>query len=182
MRDHRDLERRSPSPPLQPPEPSAPLVAVAADGSVRPDAGPPPPPKPKYTHVIVFGGVNDLYSDVSGQRTMDKITADLTLMYTAARAAGLSVVAITVAPWGGFRHHSKKREGDTRELNHWLGTQKKAGLVDFVIDSRPVLTCGNPTRLCPRYEVGFNDGLHFGAEGHERLGEALLDQVFGDCR
>ena len=63
-----------------------------------------------------------------------------------------------------------------------LGTQKKAGLLDFVVDSRPVLTCGDPTRLCPRYEVGFSDGLHFGAEGHERLGEALLQQVFSDCR
>src|SRR5579872_5040513 len=42
------------------------------------------PGKPRYTHVIVFGGVNDLYSDLTAGRTPALIERDLTAMYQAA--------------------------------------------------------------------------------------------------
>lgn len=59
------------------------------------------PAKPTYTHVIVFGGVNDVYSDQTAKRTPAKIQADLLAMYTMAKEAGIHVVALTIAPWGG---------------------------------------------------------------------------------
>ena len=49
------------------------------------------PGKPAYTHVIVFGGVNDLYSDLTAGRTPAKIEQDLTLMYQEARRHGARV-------------------------------------------------------------------------------------------
>ena len=52
-----------------------------------------------YTHVLVFGGVNDLYSDLTAHRTLDKIEGDLSSMYAAAKGRGLAVIALTVTPW-----------------------------------------------------------------------------------
>jgi lysophospholipase L1-like esterase len=140
------------------------------------------PGNPAYTHVIVFGGVNDLYSDLTAGRTPAKIEQDLTLMYQAAHQHGARVVALTVAPWGGFtRYFNASRSSATLELNRWILAQRDAGAVDAAIDAYGLLSCGEATVLCPRYTPPFTDGLHFGAEGHRKLGEALFDQVFASC-
>ncbi|HEX7668037.1 MAG TPA: SGNH/GDSL hydrolase family protein, partial [Polyangiaceae bacterium] len=100
---------------------------------------PPDPGKPRYTDVIVFGGVNDLYSDLTAGRTVKKITTDLSAMYVAAREHGLRVVAVTVTPWGGFsRYFTPARAATTAELNHWILAQPAAGTVDFAVDAFPL--------------------------------------------
>jgi lysophospholipase L1-like esterase len=140
-------------------------------------------PKPSYGHVIVFGGVNDIYSDVTAGRTPRLIARDLAAMYAAARAHGMRVVAVTVAPWGGFkRYFTPKRGAATRALNAWIRTQRDAGTVDHVVDAWSLLSCGVPDRLCKRFVKPFNDGLHFGPAGHELLGDALWREAFSDCR
>lgn len=145
--------------------------------------------KPRYTHVIVFGGVNDLYSDRTAGRTVAKIEADLAAMYSMAHARGVAVVALTVAPWGGFsRYYNERRGRATAELNRWIGSQlsdpsatgARAGTVDAVVDTVPLLSCGDPTRLCPRYAR--KDQIHWTALGQQRLGEELHAKLFADCR
>src|SRR5690606_38972876 len=59
--------------------------------------------KPKYTHLIVFGGVNDVYSDKTAGRTPKLIQRDLSYMYERGRDAGIKIVALTITPWGGFK-------------------------------------------------------------------------------
>lgn len=141
------------------------------------------PSKPKYTHVIVFGGVNDLYSDLTAKRTPAKIEKDLTQMYEMSKERGIKVVAITVAPWGGFsRYYNARRGGTTLEVNRWIGQQRQEGKIDYVVDAYSLLSCDDPEKLCPAYVPPFNDGLHFNAEGHTKLGEALYKEVFSDCR
>lgn len=141
------------------------------------------PESPRYTDVIVFGGVNDLYSDLTAGRTVKKIGADLSAMYAAAHLRGLRVVALTVTPWGGFsRYFTPARAATTTELNRFIVAQRGNGAVDFVVDAFPLLSCGNPDELCPEVATPFHDGLHFGPEGHRRLGEALFRDVFPDCR
>jgi lysophospholipase L1-like esterase len=140
------------------------------------------PDKPAYTHVIVFGGVNDLYSDLTAGRTPAKIEQDLLTMYQTARQHGARVVAITVSPWGGFtRWFNASRGAATLEVNRWIAAQRDAGTVDAVVDAYALLSCGDATMLCPRFQAPFKDGLHFGPEGHRKLGEALFDQVFASC-
>lgn len=140
------------------------------------------PGKPAYTHVIVFGGVNDLYSDLTAGRTPALIERDLTAMYETAHRHGARVVAITVTPWGGFkRYFNATRLAATMEVNRWILAQPQAGTVDAAVDAYPLLSCGDPDSLCARFTAPFNDGLHFGPEGHERLGEQLFAQVFADC-
>jgi lysophospholipase L1-like esterase len=139
------------------------------------------PGKPAYTHVIVFGGVNDLYSDQTAGRTPALIERDLTFMYQEAHRHGAKVVALTVAPWGGFtRYFNASRSAATLDLNRWILAQRDSGAVDAAVDAYGLLSCGDPTVLCPSYTAPFHDGLHFGSEGHERLGEALA-QVFATC-
>lgn len=138
--------------------------------------------KPKYTHVIIFGGVNDLYSDLTAGRTVEKISRDLLTMYQAAHERGMRVVAVTVAPWGGFsRYYNAKRGGDTASLNAWIRSQPKEGTVDAVVDAYGLLSCGAAEKLCDGFQAPFRDGLHFGPAGHRVLGEALFSQVFHEC-
>jgi lysophospholipase L1-like esterase len=141
---------------------------------------PPTPDKPRYTHVIVFGGVNDIGSDETALRTPDKITPDLAAMYDQAQRAGMHVIAITVAPWGGFKkYYNPRRAAETRQVNDWIAHQGQQGGVDYVLDSGRVMSCGDPEKLCAPYAL--KDGLHWTAEGHRKLAEALFDQVFSDC-
>jgi lysophospholipase L1-like esterase len=127
--------------------------------------------------------VNDLYSDLTAGRTVEKISRDLSRMYSAAKERGVKVVAITVAPWGGFRrYYNERRAGTTRELNGWIAGEAAEGRVDALVDAYALLSCGDAERLCPEYEAPFSDGLHFGPEGHRVLGAALVKRAFSDCR
>jgi lysophospholipase L1-like esterase len=139
-------------------------------------------PPGTFTHLLVFGGVNDLYSDETAGRTPAKIEADLTFLYASAKQRGLRVVALTVAPWGGFkRYDNPRRRAATLELNAWIREQSKLGNVDVVVDAYALLACGDPALLCPRYEPPHADGLHFGKAGHEVLGQALYEAEFQRC-
>ena len=141
-----------------------------------------PAPRGTYTHVVVFGGVNDLYSDETAGRTTAKIEADLAAIYAEAKAGGARVVALTVAPWGGFtRWFTPHRADTTRELNAWILAERASGAVDVTLDAHALLACGDPERLCPRFEAAHSDGLHFGAAGHEALGRALYEAEFETC-
>jgi lysophospholipase L1-like esterase len=135
-------------------------------------------PPGRFTHLIVFGGVNDLYSDETAGRSNAKIQRDLAAIYERAHARGLRVVAITVAPWGGFsRWYTPRRGAATDELNAWI----KAGPADAVVDAHALLSCGDRERLCAEYAAPFKDGLHFGKKGQELLGEALYRAEFERC-
>jgi lysophospholipase L1-like esterase len=137
----------------------------------------------QYTHLIVFGGVNDLYSDLTALRTPAKIEADLSYMYSTAKARGMKVVAITVAPWGGFRRYfNPSRAEATHAVNAWLREQPSKGKVDRVVDAYRLLSCGDPDTLCDRFFKPFKDGIHFGPDGHRLLGEALYRAAFSDCQ
>jgi lysophospholipase L1-like esterase len=135
-----------------------------------------------YTHLVVFGGVNDLYSDLTAFRTPAKIEADLSYMYGAAKARGMKVIALTVAPWGGFkRYFNASRSDATHTVNAWIREQPAQGKVDQVVDAFALLSCGDSDVLCPRFFTPFKDGIHFGPAGHELLGAALYQAAFPGC-
>jgi len=140
------------------------------------------PGRPAYTHVIVFGGVNDMYSDLTAGRTPALVERDLALMYEDAHRHGAKVVALTIAPWGGFvRYFNARRSAATLEVNRWILAQPASGTVDVTVDAYGLLSCGDATMLCPRYVAPFRDGLHFGTEGHRVIGEALAEGEFAGC-
>ncbi len=136
--------------------------------------------KPDYTHVLVLGGINDICSDRTALRTNPKIEADLAAMYGMAKKAGLVVIALTLPPWGGFkRYYNPRRAASTARLNRWIKAQVGAAKVDGILDVYPLLSCGDPELLCPRY--GWSDKVHWNKAGHRVVGEALHREVFADC-
>jgi lysophospholipase L1-like esterase len=133
--------------------------------------------------LIVLGGVNDLYSNLSAGRTNQRIEEDLVEIYQTAKQNGLRVVAVTVLPWGGFsKYFTPERSESTRALNSFILGLQSHHSVDLAVDGYALLSCGDPERLCPAFERKRPDGLHPGPEGHEVLGRTLLEQVFSDCR
>jgi lysophospholipase L1-like esterase len=139
--------------------------------------------KPAYTHLIVFGGVNDLYSDMTAGRTPDHDAADLAAMYRLGREHGMKIVALTVTPWGGFqKYFNAKRSADTKKLNDWIRSQLSQKAVDYLIDANLLLGSCDPEKLCPEDAAPFKDGIHFGPGGHDKIGKALHEKVFSDCR
>ena len=137
----------------------------------------------RYSHAIVFGGVNDLYSDQTANRSLTRIEADLTRIDAALQQRGTDVIAITVTPWGGFkRWFTPERSQNTQTLNGWILTQPGAGTISATLDAYPLLSCGEPERLCPELAAPYKDGLHFGKLGHKKLAKALLEGPFRGCQ
>lgn len=135
-----------------------------------------------YSHAIVFGGVNDLYSDQTANRSLSHIESDLTRIYAALKARGTDVIAITVTPWGGFkRWFTPERGKNTLTLNAWIEEQAPSGSIWTALDAYPLLSCGDPERLCPELAAPLKDGLHFGKLGHQKLATALLQGPFKAC-
>lgn len=140
----------------------------------------------EFDTLLFYGGVNDLYSDETAGRTNERIERDASAIFARAKELGLRVVVLTVSPWGGLRRWFTERRGEnTRLLNAWLlglPFTKPSPLVDVVVDTYPLLSCGTPTHLCPEYQRKVPDGIHPGPRGHELLGQATLERAFGDCR
>jgi lysophospholipase L1-like esterase len=141
------------------------------------------PESRSYSHAIVFGGVNDLYSDRTANRTLSRIEDDLSRIYTALRERGVHIIAVTVTPWAGFqRWYTPERGRNTVALNTWLLEQATRGSVASTVDAYPLLSCGEVERLCPELAAPHKDGLHFGKLGHQKLAEALLSGPFHGCQ
>jgi lysophospholipase L1-like esterase len=135
----------------------------------------------RLSHAVVFGGVNDVYSDETAGRTPEKIIADLERIYALAKEQGASVIGVTIAPWGGFaRYYNPKRAESTRTINAWIRARAESGELGGLVDAYALLSCGDAERLCPEHEPPFRDGLHFGPSGQKRLGEALA-AAFAPC-
>lgn len=136
-----------------------------------------------YSHAIVFGGVNDLYSDQTANRSLARIEGDLTRIYVALKARQVDVITITVTPWGGFkRWYTAERGQNTLTLNRWIADQAAQAVTSKSLDAYPLLSCGNSELLCPELAAPFKDGLHFGKLGQKKLGEALYGLAFTGCR
>jgi lysophospholipase L1-like esterase len=140
------------------------------------------PENGRYSQAIVFGGVNDLYSDQTANRTLERIQADLSRIYADLKARGTDAIAITVTPWGDFkRWFTPARSRNTLALNGWILAQPAARTLSAALDAYPLLSCGDPERLCPELAAPHKDGLHFGKLGHQKLAEALLAGPFHGC-
>lgn len=155
--------------------PSAPTPAPAASNDT-----------PKWTDVILLGGLGDILSNETAGRNARLINGDLRLMAELARARGARVVAMTLPPWGGFKGYDGARAGITREVNAWIrasGPKKekeKGDVFDVVFEPGPSLTCGDPDKLCP--ELAFKDRLHWSEKGQRAVGAALYEVAFQGCQ
>lgn len=139
-------------------------------------------PPPRYDHVIVLGGVNDVLSAGIHHAPIARIQRNLTYMYGLATRADVRVVAVTIPPWGRLAGVHDERVRATDRLNAWILARAKHGDVDHAVDIRAALTCGDERSLCPKLRRFPNDLVHWNATGHRAVAELLHRQVFSDCR
>ena len=135
--------------------------------------------KPKYTHVIVLGGIGDILSDQTAKRTSAKIQDDLAAMYAVAKKRNVAVIALTLPPWGGASAYNPARHDMSMAVSTWIRGRAATHEVDAVVDLYPLLSCGTESNLCPDY--AWPDKLHWNAQGHEAVGKALFGGPFADC-
>lgn len=138
--------------------------------------------RPRYTHVIILGGVNDLAAVSPREARIERIKGNLTQMYRTGHTRGLAVIALTLPPWGRLRGVQDKRVEATEALNEWIRGQPEGGMVTHAVDIHGALSCGDSQVLCPKYRRFASDHIHWGTAGHAVVAEALHREVFSDCR
>jgi lysophospholipase L1-like esterase len=136
-------------------------------------------PKVQYTHLIILGGVNDLYGGTVGAARIARIEAQLGAMYAAARARNVAVIALTVPPWGhaGGAHDLAV----TATLNGWIVDRAKSGEIADAVDLSPLVACGKSQTLCVPYRKTYDDQVHWNDDGHAVVAAAIHRAAFADC-
>lgn len=132
-----------------------------------------------FTHVIILGGLGDLLSNETAGRNPKNIADEITKMVDMTHAHGAKAIVMTLPPWSAMRDYNEVRGRMTHEVNAWIQRSAKEGTIDAWFDTRPHLVCGDPEKLCEKF--AFKDGIHWSAEGHRVIGEALHQALFADC-
>ena len=136
--------------------------------------------RPKFTHVLILGGLGDVLSNETAFRTAEKITKDISEMVEMSRQRGAKAIVLTLPPWGGMGAFNGERSKITDDVNAWIAAAGKSGAVDGTFDTRPHLSCGEPLKLCKKHS--WADGIHWSEEGHRAVGAALHAALFADCQ
>jgi len=113
--------------------------------------------------VVIIAGVNDVYQG----RSAESVERELELMYDAARAAKIAVVAGTIIPYDTASADANAR---MHAINEWIRAYA-ASHPDAVVccDTRAAVAApGQPDRL-----VSSPDGLHPSPEGYRLMATAL---------
>jgi lysophospholipase L1-like esterase len=113
------------------------------------------------SYVILWGGINDLIAD----RISADIETDLQAMYSEAKAAGKTVVGLTITPFKNHAVWSAARQAECDLVNAWiLGA---AIDIDYRLNAFALLE--NPAvadTLLPFYS---GDWLHLSADGYSLI-------------
>lgn len=134
--------------------------------------------RPAWTHVIILGGLGDVLSNLTAKKTAKSIQRDIGWMVEETHKRHAKVLVLTLPPWAGAKQYDGVRGQMARDVNVWIAAESGRSL-DATFDTRPVLSCGQPEKLCDG--LAFKDGLHWSREGQTKLGEALAAGPFADC-
>jgi acyl-CoA thioesterase-1 len=119
--------------------------------------------------VIIWGGVNDVHTDVSAAA----IESNLQSMYSQAHNAGIKVIAVSIGPFKPNAWTST-RQSVADSVNSWITNIATA--VDFRIDVYSQLEDpSHPDQLLPAYDYG--DHAHMTNAGYDLVGQTIYDGV-----
>ncbi len=125
-------------------------------------------------YCIIMGGVNDIAQNAL---TAPQITDNLQAMYTAAKIAGLKVIAVNVTPFSGdagWPSSGAIARGKQDYINNWIANT--AVDVDYRIDAYSAVVDPNvPYTLLAEYDDGGH--LHMTVAGYDKLGETIYKNV-----
>lgn len=139
---------------------------------------------PGATHVIVFEGINDLglafgvFGAPGGggfalppgvDVNVDSMIAAYRQLIARGRAAGLTVIGATIAPYEGAAYYSEQGEAVRQAVNRWI---RESGEFDAVVDFDAVLRDPErPSRLRDGFHSG--DYLHGSDAGYRAIAESI---------
>jgi lysophospholipase L1-like esterase len=121
-----------------------------------------------YNQFIVLGGINDITQDVP----LATIQANLTAMWTGARALWMNVTAMTVPPFKNdtAADWTTARQGVLDTLNAWIRTQAATNGYGLV-DTYAIL--GDPANLQQQLATLTSDGKHPNTAGQQLIANAV---------
>lgn len=136
-------------------------------------------PEPKYTDVIILGGLGDILSNETAGRTAKSIGKEIMTMVNEAKSRGSRTIVLQLPPWGTMKAFNNARAQMTWDVSRFIEAEVKAGNIDATMELRPILSCGNVETLCEG--MGWKDGIHWSEKGQHAVGEALHAKLFADC-
>ncbi|PWK87050.1 lysophospholipase L1-like esterase [Lentzea atacamensis] len=115
--------------------------------------------------IVLMEGINDIQNSVPAAQ----LIMALRQVVERSHAAGVRVVAGTIAPWKGWRTYTPERESIRLEVNSFIRT---AGIFDGVVDFDSALRDpSDPEVLRPSFDSG--DHLHPNDAGYRAMAEAV---------
>ena len=114
-------------------------------------------------YVIVWGGINDIYRDVSTETTKD----NLQLIYDKVHSNGGKVIALNITPSKGNKSWTPEKQEKIDELNKWISSSS----ADYKIDVYALVEDPNkPDYISFLYDM---DGLHLHQGGYYAVAEEI---------
>jgi lysophospholipase L1-like esterase len=115
--------------------------------------------------IVLMEGINDIQSSVPAAQ----LIMGLQQVVSRSHAAGVRVVAGTIAPWKGWRTYTPEREEIRLEVNRYIRT---AGIFDAVVDFDEALRDpADAAIMRPAFDSG--DHLHPNDAGYRAMAEAV---------
>jgi len=124
---------------------------------------------PKY--VIIWGGENDIAQN-KVEANISFTTTNLSAMYTAAKAAGIKIIAVTIIPLKGWVGYTELRGQRINEINTWI---KNNADVDYVIDAYALIEDGTGKM---RLQYRYSDYAHLSTLGYHFIGAMIYGDIF----
>ena len=120
--------------------------------------------------VVVWGGINDIYQDISVTTT----EANLQAIYTAISDAGAKVISINISPTKSNVDWTAARQTAIDALNAWISGV--ATDIDYKVDAYALLEDpATPDTLLASYDSG--DGLHLSQTGYYEVATKVYTQT-----
>jgi lysophospholipase L1-like esterase len=120
----------------------------------------------RYTKVIIYGGINDSFSSVKEDDTIENIQK----MVDIVREMGAEpIVIVGYNPQRVIQATSYPSEIETKSRNRYIGLQKRIGT--------DIKRCTIIPMEDSIYRIDSDDGIHLKASGHRKFANWILENL-----
>ncbi len=120
----------------------------------------------KYNEVVIYGGINDSFSYVSEDETINNIQQ---MVYIAKRMGAVPIVIIGYDPNKVIQNTMYSNEVETRCRNRYIKLQKR-----MATDLKWCVIVPMDTTIT---RMDSDDGIHLKSSGHRKFGKWVFDNL-----
>jgi len=120
----------------------------------------------KYNEVVIYGGINDSFSYVSEDETINNIQQ---MVYIARKMGALPIVIVGYDPNKVIKNTGYSNEVETRCRNRYIKLQKR-----MATDLKWCVIVPMDTTIT---RMDSDDGIHLKSSGHRKFGKWVLDNL-----